>query len=535
MSDEAKSENEETATATEAAPTDAENVAEGEQPPEKLRQTVEMRDIGPCKKYIKVSIEREDVQKALDNKYSELRVEASVPGFRPGKTPRKVIERRFAKEVQGEVKGQILLASLEQLAEEHDVAPLAMPNIDPGRVEIPAEGPMVYEFEVEVRPEFELPNYKGLKLRRPIKEFSDSDIEQEERRLLAPYGQLVPKTKGVAEIGDYVIADIYAKVGDRVITDLKEVKVRVDPQLAFKDGVARKFGEQMKKAKAGDVRDVDITLSEAAADASLRNQTLKTTFTIKDVKSMRLPELTEEFLQPFSVRTPEQLRERVRVLLQRRLEYHQRQSVRQQVLEQIAAASQWELPRDLLMRQARRALHRRVMEMRSSGMAEDEIRGRQRLLEQDVLRHTEMALKEHFVLQKIAETEKIDVDDNEIADEIDRLADQHNESPRRLRARMEKEDLIEVLAIEMIERKVLDMILESAEYQDVPLDVQDEGQTVATVEEQAVPGVMHDPTAPPPEEKKEEPEGEEEAKAEPKTGKTKTKSEHGKSASNLKE
>jgi trigger factor len=205
------------------------------------------------------------------------------------------------------------------------------------------------------------------------------------------------------------------------------------------------------------------------------------------------------------------------------------------VLEQIAAASQWELPRDLLMRQARRALHRRVMEMRSSGMAEDEIRGRQRLLEQDVLRHTEMALKEHFVLQKIAETEKIDVDDNEIADEIDRLADQHNESPRRLRARMEKEDLIEVLAIEMIERKVLDMILESAEYQDVPLDVQDEGQTVATVEEQAVPGVMHDPTAPPPEEKKEEPEGEEEAKAEPKTGKTKTKSEHGKSASNLKE
>jgi trigger factor len=293
---------------------------------------------------------------------------------------------------------------------------------------------------------------------------------------------------------------------------LKEVKVRIDPQLAFKDGVAAKFGEQIKGAKAGDVRKVDIALSDAAADPSLRGTTLESTFTVKDVKTMRLPELTHEFLHGFDVHTPEQLREKVRVLLQRRLDYHQRQSVRQQVLEQIAAASQWDLPRDLLMRQARRALHRRMMEMRSSGMSEDEIRGRQRILEQDVLKNTELALKEHFVLQKIAEVEKIDVDDDEIHDEIERLADQHNESPRRLRARMEKEDLIEVLAIELIERKVLDMILETAEYEDVPLGKQDERPEVATVEEQAVPGEMHDPTAPPPEEKKEETEDEEEAK-----------------------
>jgi trigger factor len=511
MTDEAKPGTDDAATATETPPVAAaEETTEGaadqeggeseEQP--KLHQTVEMRDVGPCKKYIKITIDRQDVETRLNEKFSELRVEANVPGFRPGKTPRKVIERRFAKEVEGDVKGELLLASLDQLADEHDVAPLALPNIDPAKIEIPREGPMVYEFEVEVRPQFDLPNYKGLKLRRPVKEFSDADVEQEQRRLLAPYGQLVPKPEGDAQLGDYVIADISARSGDRVTTDLKEVKVRVDPQLAFKDGVAKNFGEEMKGAKAGDVRGVDITLSEAAAAPELRGQTLHSTFTVKDVKALRLPELTPEFLEEFGVRTPEQLRERIRVLLNRRLDYYQRQSARQQVLQQIAAASQWELPQDLLRRQSHRAFGRRIMEMRASGMSDEEILGRQRLLEQDVLQNTALALKEHFVLQKIAEVEKVDVNEDDLDDEIQRIADQNNESPRRLRARLEKEDLLESLAVELIERKVLDLILDSADYEDVPLGKEMEQPTVATVEEQAVPGELHDPTAAPPEEKK---------------------------------
>jgi trigger factor len=480
---------------------------EGKETPAKLHQAVEMRDIGPCRKYIKVSIDREDIQSRLDAKYSELRLEAAVPGFRPGKTPRKIIERRFAKDVEGQVKGEVLLESLEQLAEEHDVAPLSTPNLDPEKIVIPADGPMVYEFEVEVRPQFDLPNYKGLKLKRPVREFTDEDVAEEERRILGPYGQLIPKPQGDAQIGDYLIVDIAAKEGDRGITDLKEVKIRVDPQVAFKDGVAQRFGEQVKGAKAGDRRQVDITLTESAADPALRGKTLHAMFSVKDVKALRLPELTRDFLQDFGVHTPEQFSERIRVLLQRRLEYQQRQSARDQVLGQIAAASTWDLPRDLLLRQARRAFNRRIMEMQASGMSEDEIRGRQRVLEQDVLQSTATALKEHFVLQKIAEVEKIEVDEDEINDEIERIADQNNESPRRLRARLEKDDLIESLAIEIVERKVLDLILQSAEYEDVQVGKPQESM-VGTVEEQAVPGEMHDPTAAPPEEKAEEkPEG----------------------------
>jgi trigger factor len=502
MIDETRAEDQEpegTAAATEPAEAaGAEEGAEAEKEPEKLHQTVELRDVGPCKKHIKVTVERGDIDKLLDKKYSELVVDTPVAGFRPGKAPRKIIERRFHKEVTEQVRGQVLLQSLEQLAEENDVAPLTPPNIDPNQIEIPKDGPLVYEFEVEVRPEFDLPNYKGLKLRRPIKTFNDADVVEEERRILAPYGSLVPKPEGNAQLGDYLVTDMVTRFGDRELSKHQEITIRIDPRLALKDGVAERFAERVKGAKAGTKRTIDITLSDSVADPALRGQTVQAELDIKEVKSLRLPELTHEFLHNFGVHSAEQLRERIRVLLDRRLEYTQRQSAREQVMQHIAAAATWDLPQDLLQRQARRALNRRIVEMQSAGMSEDEIRGRVRLLQRDMLRSTELALKEHFVLQKIAEIEKIDIDEDDLDDEIERIAAQNDESPRRVRARLEKEDLMEALAAEIIERKALDLILDSAEYQDVPLE-KEQAEPVGTVEEQAVPGELHDPTAAPPE------------------------------------
>src|SRR5262249_10181832 len=134
---------------------------------------------------------------------------------------------------------------------------------------------------------------------------------------------------------------------------------------------------------------------------------------------------------------------------------------------------------------------------------------RQRLLERDVLASTSAALKEHFVLQKIAEVEKIEVNDDDIDDEITRIAAISNDTPRRVRARLEKEDLLDTLTAQLIERKDIDLILDSAEYEEEKIDKE---SGLASVEHQAVEGEMKDPTAAPPEEKK--PEEGEAAKAE---------------------
>jgi trigger factor len=244
----------------------------------------------------------------------------------------------------------------------------------------------------------------------------------------------------------------------------------------------------MTGAKVGDTRAVDITLSQEIANPALRGTKVQAVFTVKDVKTVKSPELTPEVLGYFGVKTEDQFNELIRVRLERQLEYTQRQTARKQVLELLAGAAKWDLPQDLLRRQARKTLARRVMEMRNSGMSEEQIAGRQRVLEMDSLRSTAAALKEHFVLQKIAETEKLEIEDADIEAEIEAVAERAGESYRKVRARMEKEDLIEALATELLERKALDLVLGSAAYDDYELNpAEDREGEVATVSQQAMP------------------------------------------------
>lgn len=462
-------------------------VAEGETKNTKLKQTVEMRDTGPCRKHIKVTVHRETIDNRLNEKYSELMLDSNVSGFRPGKAPRKLVEKRFQKEVSQQVKNEILFASLEQLAEEQDVAPLTSPNINPHAIELPADGPLVYEFEVEVRPDFDLPEYKGLKLRRPIYTFTEEDIDREERRLLRSDGQVVPKDKPVVADGDVVIAEISFQHEGKEVGNAKESPFQVETQLAFRDGVAKKFAEQMRGAKPGDVRKVDVEMSESTTVPALRGKTIEAQFTVKDVKTLRLPEMTPEYLAGYGVHSREMLREMIMAILKRRLEYTQRQAAREQVIQKIAASSTWELPQELLRSQASKALGRRRIEMQSDGLPEEEINRRIRMLQQDVLQSTALSLKEHFVLQKIAEKEKIDIQEADVQNEIERLAHQQGISPRRFRAQLEREEMLDSLMAEMYERAALDLILDSAEYEEYSLSESVQAPDVSAVETQAVP------------------------------------------------
>ena len=470
--------------------------------PEKLDQEVEIRDAGPCKKHIKVTVNRAQIDERFDEKFTEITKsdQPQIRGFRPGKAPRKMIEKRYYDSVAEEIKTQVLMASLEQLAEEQSISPLSPPDLNPNAISIPKEGPFIYEFDIEVRPEFDLPSYKGLKLRRPVHTYTDAEKAREKKRLLEPYGQLVPKEgdNPAVELDDYVTADVTIKLGDRELNKLSEVRFKVEKQLALADGIAEDFGKIMAGTKAGDERTVDITLSQELGVEALRGRKVQAHFSVKEVKSVKPPDLSQDLLEgAFGVSTPDAFDVFIGVLLERRLEYSQRQSARTQVLEQLAANANWDLPQDMLRRQARTTLARRVMEMRNSGMSEDQIRGRQRILEQDVIRSTASALKEHFVLQKIAEVEKIEIEERDIDDEIERIADQSNESARKVRARMEKDDLMEALATDLLERKALDLILAEANFEEYELEASAETDGVSTVSAQAAPEAENAPAEAP--------------------------------------
>jgi trigger factor len=434
--------------------------------------TVNVTSPSACERHVTVTISRADVDRYLDDAFGELMPTAAVPGFRIGRAPRKIVESRFRDEVTEQVKGTLLLDCLEQISNEQHFTAISEPDFDLEAIEIPKDGPMTFEFTIEVRPEFDLPKWKGLKLNRPVRTYSDADIEDQIEQMLSRYGQLVPH-EGPAEDGDYLSVNVTSTSGGETVAEEKDTILRIRPALSFRDARLEGFGELMKGVQAGDRRSADVTLTQDAPNAALRGKTVTVEFEVLDVKRLKLPELTSEFLQEIGgFETVDEFRDAVRKNLERQLEYQQQRNARAQISALLTKSADWSLPPGLLERQASRELERAVMELRRSGFNEAEIRARENMLRQNSASTTAVALKEHFILERIAEEEKIDAEEGDYDKEIFLIAAQSGESPRRVRAQLEKRGLMDVLRNQIIERKVLELVQSEAKFKDEPFEPQ---------------------------------------------------------------
>jgi trigger factor len=445
----------------------------GEEERPRLDLDVKIDDRSACERHITVSVSREDIDRYLDKEFSELMPAAQVPGFRPGHAPRKLVENRFRKDVAGRVKGALLMDSLSQIHEDYDLSAIGEPDLDLETVEVPDKGPMTFEFDLEVRPQFDMPQWKGLRIEKPVREFTDADVDQALKRILTDRGRLVP-FDGPAQPGDYITTNLTFKHGETVLSRGAEEVIRLRPVLSFRDGKIEGFDRSMTGVRAGETRELMTQLSEDAPNAALRGQQVTGVFEVLEVKQLELPELTLDLLQDLGGFTLEaDLRDAIRDTLGQRLAYQQRQRAREQITAALTVAANWDLPPDLLKRQSHRELQRAVMELQRSGFSEEEIRAHENVLRQTSRVSTARALKEHFILERIAEDQQIDADEQDYDAEIAMIARQTNESPRRVRARLEKQGAMDVLRNQIIERKVVELILANAVFKEVPYQIEE--------------------------------------------------------------
>jgi len=434
-----------------------------------LNLKVDIKDVGPCKKHISVTVSEADIQQLREETVADLSRGTAVPGFRAGKVPEKLLAKRFRKEISDQLKQKLLLQSLEQVSEEHDLDPINEPELDVENLEVPESGDFDYEFEVEVRPVFELPEYSNITIRRPTREITDEDVAQARERYLAGFGQVVPYD-GAVEAGDYVVCNVEFTHNGEVIREFDEITIRVRPKLSFWDAEVDGFEELMVGAKADDVRELDLKISREATDVEMRDETVHAKFTILDVKRMELPELDDAMLERIGAESKEKLDELLKDSLTRQVSYEQRQKTREQVLEKITESASWELPEGLVRKHVDNALRREILEMQQAGFTRQQIMARESQLRQQSLSVTQQALKEHFVLDRIASKEDIECTNEDISMEIAYMAMQQGESPRKLRARLIKSGMIENLEAQIRERKSVDFILSKANFEDEPME-----------------------------------------------------------------
>ena len=456
---------------------------EGQAEEPKLNLSIKIDTPSACQRHVTVTIPREDIERYYDKAFSDLVDTAAVPGFRTGRAPRKLIEARYRKDVADQVKGSLLMDSMTQITEEQDFSAISEPDFDPLAVEIPDEGPMTFEFDIEVRPEFDLPEWKGLKIDRPVREVGGKDVDKRLEQVLAQHGRLV-LFDGGAQSGDYIVCNLTFKSGVVELSSSKEEVIRLKPVLSFRDGKIDGFDKAMKGVKAGETREVATRISADAPKESLRNTEITAAFEVLEVKKLELPTLSAELLTEMGdFKSEGDLRDAVKEDLIRQQEYHQQQEARRQVTALLTESAGWQLPPELLRRQARRELERAVLELKRNGFSDAEIRAYENDLRQNSMAGTARALKEHFILERIAEEEKIDAESEDYDKEISLIAAQSGESARRVRARLEKGELMDALRNQVIERKVIELVLSHAKFKDVAY--KPEGDQTEAIEQSA--------------------------------------------------
>jgi trigger factor len=440
---------------------------------------VNVEDLATCKKRLSITIPREEIEAKFNERFSELEHEAFVPGFRPGHAPRRLIERRFKDAVTEEVRAKLVSEAFEKVLKEQELDVVGEPDIDPEKIELPEEGPMTFSVDLEVRPEFDLPDdYSKIPVddvEHP--EVTDETVAQALERLREQQGTLEPvgEDEG-AEERDLVVADLTIQAGDVMVVDRQNVRLPVR-EVAVEGIRLPELPDLLTGAKAGETKETTITIGEEADNEDVRGQEADLTVKVSEVQRLRLPG-DEELLEATDHEDMESLQATIRRRQEARSEADFREAreeaVRTWLLEQIP----FDLPEDLVSRHANRLLQRRLTSMQYRGVPADELE--QHLDEIAAATGDEAArdLRLHFILDAIAKQEEIEVMDAEVDARVRFMAVQYGRKADRLREEMEESGGLDSLRAQILEDKVIRTLLDRATGEAPP-------QEAAAEEEQA--------------------------------------------------
>ena len=267
----------------------------GEEAKVKMSLEVSVENPSACQRHITVTISREDIDRYLGEAFDKLVPKAEVRGFRAGRAPRKLVESFYKDQVREQVKGSLLLDSLQQISEDHDFSAISEPDFKYQAVELPDEGPLTFEFDLEVRPEFDMPNWKGLEVTKPTHEVTDEEVDRHVTNLLSRWSRVVP-VEGEARLEDFVVAKMTFRHGGQVLSTSEEESIRVKPKLNFPDGWLEGFDKLIVGAKAGDKRTGSAHIGDAAKQAELAGKEVEVEFEVLEIKRVDLPTLSQGFL-----------------------------------------------------------------------------------------------------------------------------------------------------------------------------------------------------------------------------------------------
>ena len=428
-----------------------------------------VEDAGAARKRIKLDIPAERIKGKLEEAFKELQHDAAMPGFRRGRAPKRLIEKRFGGDMRNTVKQQVVAEAYEAAIAETKLDAIGEPEIDLAKIELPAEGNLQVAVEVEVSPEFELPSIEKIAVKRPKLEATEDRLNLAVENLQKYFGNWHDSTKPVSE-KDTVTADVkIAEEDGTIVTEQPAVTFEVNT-----DDVANiagmKFadlGEKLKGQNIGATVTLQGNLPDDYPEEKQRGKAVKVELAIKGVKHQDLPEVNEEFATMLGFKTVDELKSDLKERLVTQLEQETKGAVAQQVYRYLLMNTNLELPAKLSQRQMGNVLRRRATELMQKGVPEAEIVQQIDRLRISSAQQAAVDLRLFFIMSKLADQFSIEVSGEEVNARIAAMAAQYGRRPEKLKSEMSASGQLEQVYLQIRDGKVVDKLVEMGEVTEV--------------------------------------------------------------------
>jgi trigger factor len=415
---------------------------------------------------LSVEVDEQEFDRAIDAAFKKIAREVRIPGFRPGKAPRRLLEQRLGGEyARQEALRDSLPEYYAKAVHENDVDVIAPPEIDIRSGE--ESGPVAFDAVVEVRPRVSVPGYAGLQVTIPSPEVTDEEIDRQIDRLRNNFAELDVVDRP-AQDGDHVTIDLTGskeKGGDPL-----EGLTATDFLYEIGSGtVLPELDDQIRATKPGDIVDFTATVPVGGPDAE--PEPVHFRVLVKEVKEKLLPDVTDEWASEASeFETVDELKGDIRTRLGAVKKLQAQMALRDAVVEELVKLVDEDPPEALVGAELERRIHDfghrlehqgvdLAQYMEATGTSQEDLIGQ--------LRETAIsAVKADLALRSVAEAESIEVTDEDVEREIERLAERTQQKPQKVRQQLERGEQLPAVRSDIGKGKALEWLVEHVELVD---------------------------------------------------------------------
>src|SRR5450631_3716799 len=436
-----------------------------------MKVDVEKQPDATSKLYIELPAEEVSKEwEAVANNFARF---AKIPGYRPGKAPRRVIEAKFRKEIQDELTKKLVSKSYRDAIEQKKLRVVSVTNVED--VQFGEDKSMRFRATVVTAPEFELPEYKNIPVQLPEMAVSEAEIEAALERLRDQSADFTDVSDRELAMGDFSVLDFTGAIDGIPISEIvPEASKNLHGGKKFWLHLAPanflpQFCEQIVGMKPGDTRSVQVVFPTDFPVADLAGKKADYAVTLNEIKQKVLPALDDAFAAKLLPdKTLADLRHTIEHNLEHEKEHEIGRAKEAQVVRFLHEHVSFDLPPSLLKNETRRALNELVHRNRERGVTDDLLKGKEKELIEGAGSLAAHRLKTNFILHRIAEREKIQVTREEIDNGIREQAAHYNVSVEKMRKEFEENDRITGLAEEILLGKTLDFLKQNVIVETAP-------------------------------------------------------------------